>query len=157
MRALKNLYKWMLDKAAGPYALPALCAISFIESSVFPLPPDIMLVPMCLAARKRAFTFALACTLASVAGAVLGYAIGSLLYETVGRFILNLYGGADGWFKQFEDGFRANGFLLVLMAGFTPFPFKVITIMSGVARLNIPLFLVACVISRGGRFFIEAA
>lgn len=153
---LRKLYDWMMKTAASPRAVPALAAVSFVESSVFPLPPDIMLVPMCLANRKKAFWFACVCTLASVAGALLGYAIGHFAYETAGRAILSLYGGGDKWFAEFQHQFSVMGFWLVMMAGFTPFPFKVITIMSGVAGLDIPTLLMASFISRGGRFFLEA-
>ncbi len=154
---LKKLYHWMLEKAAGPAAVPVLAAVAFVESSFFPLPPDLMLIPMCLAARRRAFMFALVCSLASVAGGLLGYGIGSLLYETAGRWILDFYGDADVLYARFQEAFQAQGFWLVAMAGFTPFPFKVITISSGVAGLNLPLFLLACFVSRAGRFFLEAA
>lgn len=153
---LRKLYAWMLEKAASPAAVASLAAISFIESSVFPLPPDIMLIPMCLAERKRAFWFALVCSVASVVGGLFGYGIGYFLFETVGKWILNLYGGADQWFQTFQKAFDENGFWLVLMAGFTPFPFKVITICSGLTKLNILVFMLAAVISRSGRFFIEA-
>jgi membrane protein YqaA with SNARE-associated domain len=153
---IKKLYAWMLDKAASPAATPALAAISFIESSMFPLPPDIMLIPMCLANRKKAFWFAFVCSVASILGGLLGYAIGYFLYETVGKWLLNLYGGADHWFDTFQKAFDENGFWLVMMAGFTPFPFKVITICSGLTKLNLGIFVLAAAISRSARFFLEA-
>lgn len=152
----KKLYHWMLEKAASRAAVPALAAISFIESSVFPLPPDIMLIPMCLSDRKRAFWFAFVCSAASIIGGLFGYSIGYFLFETVGKWILNLYGGADQWFATFQKAFDENGFWLVLMAGFTPFPFKVITICSGLTKLNIGVFIVAAALSRSARFFLEA-
>lgn len=152
----KKLYNWMLEKAASPAATPSLAAISFIESSVFPLPPDIMLIPMCLADRKKAFWFAFVCSVASVVGGLFGYAIGYFLYETLGKWILDLYGGADASYATFQKAFDEWGFWLVLMAGFTPFPFKVITICSGLAKLNIGVFFVAAAVSRSARFFLEA-
>ncbi len=154
---LKKLYKWMLDKAASPAATPSLAAISFIESSCFPLPPDLMLIPMCLANRKKAFWFAFVCSVASVLGGLLGYGIGYFLYETVGKWLLDLYGGADHSYDTFKKSFEEWGFWLVVMAGFTPFPFKVITICSGLAKLNIGVFFVAAAVSRSARFFLEAA
>lgn len=153
----KKLYNWMLSKAESPAAVPSLAAISFIESSVFPLPPDIMLIPMCLANRKKAFWYAFVCSVASIIGGMLGYSIGYFLYETVGKWILNLYGGADDSYATFKKAFDDMGFWLVLMAGFTPFPFKVITICSGLAKLNIGVFLIAAAVSRSARFFLEAA
>lgn len=152
----KKLYAWMLNKAASPAATPLLAGVSFIESSVFPLPPDIMLVPMCLANRKKAFWFAFVCSIASVMGGLLGYAIGFFLFETVGKWILNFYGGADNAYEAFKNSFDQYGFWLVLMAGFTPFPFKVITICSGLTKLNLGVFILASAVSRSGRFFLEA-
>ncbi|NDE91171.1 MAG: DedA family protein [Alphaproteobacteria bacterium] len=153
---LKKLYNWMLEKAGSPRAVPALAAISFIESSMFPLPPDIMLIPMCLANRQKAFWFAFVCSVASVIGGLFGYAIGYFLYETVGVWVLNLYGGADEMYATFQKAFDQYGFWLVMMAGFTPFPFKVITICSGLTKLNIGVFVLASAISRSSRFFLEA-
>lgn len=152
----RKLYSWMMEKAAGPSALPVMALVSFVDSSVFPLPPDIMLIPMCLAARKRAFWFAFVCTLASVAGALLGYGIGYFAYETVGKWILSFYGGADKWYGEFHDKFNQYGFWLVMMAGFTPFPFKIMTIVSGMMKLNVPVLLGASFLSRGARFFLWA-
>ncbi|QQR70042.1 MAG: DedA family protein [Alphaproteobacteria bacterium] len=146
----------MLHAARGPHAEKALAIVSFIESSIFPIPPDVMLIPMCLANRDRAFRFALVCTLASVLGGMLGYAIGFFAFETVGKWILDLY-NAQGLFHDFQEKFNAWGFGWVLMAGFTPFPFKVITIVSGVTQLNLFLFVLAAIVSRAGRFFLVAA
>ena len=153
---LKKLYHWMLEKAKGPYAVPALAAVGFIESSVFPLPPDLMLIPMCLAGRRRAFFFALVCTAASVLGALLGYAIGYFFYEAVGQPLLDLYGGAQGWYDRFAAFFQKYGALVILIKGLTPFPFKVLTILSGMVRLNLGIFLLTCVVTRAGRFFLVA-
>jgi membrane protein YqaA with SNARE-associated domain len=151
----KKLYHWTLHWSAHRHAERALFGISFIESSVFPIPPDILLIPMCLANRARAIRYAAICTIASVLGGLLGYAIGLFLFETIGQWVLQFYGLTDA-FAGFELKFQQWGWWLVLMAGFTPFPYKVITIASGVFHLNIPIFIAASIISRGGRFFIEA-
>ncbi|MBI3419649.1 MAG: DedA family protein [Proteobacteria bacterium] len=153
---LKKLYHWMMAQAAGRYAVPALAAVAFIESSVFPLPPDLMLVPMALADRKRAFTFALICTVASVLGGLAGYAIGFFFYETAGRWILNLYGGAEGWYEKLSVFFQKYGALIILIKGLTPFPFKVLTILSGMVKLNLLTFTLASLVARAGRFFLVA-
>lgn len=151
----KKLYHWTLHWSGHRHAERALFGISFIESSVFPIPPDILLIPMCLADRLRAFRFAAICTIASVLGGLFGYAIGVFLFDTIGQWVLDVYGLGET-FLSFESKFNEWGWWLVLMAGFTPFPYKVITIASGVFHLNLPIFIAASIISRGGRFFIEA-
>ncbi len=145
-----------MDLAGRPYALWALAVISFVESSIFPIPPDVLLIPMILAARQRAWIIALVCTLASVAGGVAGYAIGALLFDTVGQPIVEFYGYIDR-FQEFQAGYEEWGAWIVAGAGFTPFPYKVITITSGVMDLNFGVFMIASVISRGARFFLLAA
>lgn len=151
------LYNWTLRQAAKPYAERALFAVSFIESSVFPVPPDAMLLPMCLADRNRAFRFAFICTLASILGGLFGYAVGFFLFETIGSAILNFYGGAEQWFTKFQGNFNAWGFWWVMFAGFTPFPYKVITILSGVTHMDLFAFTTASIISRAARFYFVAA
>jgi len=153
---IRKLYDWTLALAAGPGAPKALGAVSFIESSVFPIPPDVLLVPMVLANRQRAFHFAAICTITSVLGGAFGYAIGYFLFETVGRAVLEFYGGADRWFNEFSGKFNEWGFWWVAFAGFTPFPYKVITIASGVTHLDFLVFMLASAISRGARFFLVA-
>lgn len=154
---IRRLYDRTLELAAGRHAPRALAAVAFIESSVFPIPPDVLLMPMVLADRSRAFRFALICTIASALGGALGYAIGYFLFETVGRFVLELYGGAEHWFGEFERRFNEWGFWWVTFAGFTPFPYKVITITAGVTRLDFFVFMLASTLSRGARFFLVAA
>jgi len=154
---LRRLYDWTLGLAGHRHALAALAAVSFIESSVFPIPPDLLVIPMVLAARRRAWLIAAVCTAASVAGGMLGYAIGYFLFEMLGRPILDLYGGADRWFAEFQQKFNDWGFWWVAFAGFTPFPYKVITITSGVTNLDVVTFTLASALSRGARFFLEAA
>jgi len=146
----------LLELARGKNALRALFGISFIESSVFPIPPDIMLIPMVLARPKRAWLIAGVCTLASVLGGVLGYAIGILAWETIGQPVLEFYGKQESY-AVFKNWFEEWGFWAVFGAGFTPFPYKVITITSGSVHLNFLAFVAASVLARGGRFFLVAA
>ena len=138
-----------------PHALWALAGVSFIESSIFPIPPDILLIPMVLAAPTRAWRIALVCTIASVLGGLAGYGIGYFLYETVGRPLVDFYGYADK-FTAFQSYYNEWGAWIVAGAGITPFPYKVITIASGVAALDPVVFTVASVVSRGIRFFLVA-
>lgn len=153
---LKRLYDWTMGLAARRHALSFLAFVSFIESSVFPIPPDILLLPMVLAARNRAWLIALVCTVASVAGGLAGYGIGYFLFETVGRPLLEFYGYMDK-FAVFQTWYVAWGLWIVFAAGLTPLPYKVFTIASGVAGLDITVFLLGSVLSRGLRFFVEAA
>jgi membrane protein YqaA with SNARE-associated domain len=143
-------------QAAKPHALAILAAISFIESSVFPIPPDVLLIPLVLAQRERAFLIAGVCTAASVAGGFFGYFIGYGLYETVGVAVLDFYGYLEK-FSEFQGMYNDYGAWIVFFAGLTPFPYKVITIASGVTQLDMIVFGVASVLSRGLRFFLVAA
>jgi len=152
---LRRLYDWTMLQAAKPHALAILAAISFIESSVFPIPPDVLLIPLILAQRERAFWIAGVCTLASVAGGFLGYVIGYGLYETVGVAILNFYGYLEK-FTEFQGMYNDYGAWIVFFAGLTPFPYKVITIASGVTALDPVVFGIASVLSRGLRFVLLA-
>ena len=152
---LRRLYDWTLSLAAGRHAPSALAAVSFAESSFFPIPPDVVLIPMAVARREKAFVFALICTIASVAGGLLGYFIGAALFEPVARPILEFYHYSER-FEQFRLVFDEWGLLIVFIAGFTPFPYKVITISAGLMGLALPVFVIASLISRGGRFFIVA-
>lgn len=153
---IRNLYDWTLSLAAKPHALTALAVISFIESSFFPIPPDILLIPMVLAARQKAWRIALVCTVASVAGGLLGYAIGFFLFESIGTPLLDFY-GYSARFEAFRALYDEWGALIVFGAGLTPFPYKVITIASGVFQMNIVVFMLASVVARGTRFFLVAA
>lgn len=153
---LRRLYDWTLELAGRRHALWALAAVSFIESSVFPIPPDVVLVAIILARPERAWVAALVCTLASAAGGLAGYAIGFLLYDTVGRSVLEFYGYLDR-FTEFQAAYNEHGWLIVFGAGLTPFPYKVITIASGVTQLDLATFFVASVVGRGLRFFVVAA
>ena len=152
---LKRLYEWTLEKAGPPKAERWLAGISFVESSFFPIPPHVMLLPMCLARPERALRYALICTIASVVGALLGYAIGYFLFETVGQAIHNLYGLGEE-FDGFASAFNDQGWLIVLLAGFTPLPFKVITIAAGATAMPLHVLIFAAIIARGARFFLVA-
>lgn len=152
---LRALYDWTMNLAANRHADKALAFISFIESSVFPIPPDTLLIPMVLSERAKAWWYAFICTVASVIGALLGYAIGALLYEAVAQPILDFYGYGEA-FDEFAVKYNEWGAWAVLIAGVTPFPFKVITIASGATKLSLPVFIVASIVARGARFFIVA-
>ena len=153
---LRRLYDWTMGLAAHRHAQPAIAGVAFIESSFFPIPPDILLMPMVLANRERAFRIAGICTIASVLGGMLGYAIGYFLWETIGQPLIGFYGYAEK-FTAFQGGYNEYGAWIVAFFGLTPFPYKVITIASGVTQLNILTFMVASVLSRGARFYIVAA
>ncbi len=152
---MQRLYDWMMNAAASKHAPAALFGVSFAESSFFPLPPDVMLVPMVLARRAKAWFFATVATVGSVLGGMLGYAIGYFVFELVGMPILNFYGLAES-FAQFADRYNDYGAWIVFIAGVTPFPYKVITIASGATQLNFLIFMVASLAARGLRFFLEA-
>lgn len=153
---IRRLYDWTLSLAAGPRAPVALGSVSFIESSVFPIPPDILLIPMVIARRERAWWYAALCTLTSVLGGILGYLIGMFLFEQVAVPVLTFYGKMN-WLSEFTAVFNQYGWWFVFIAGLTPFPYKVITIASGVAGLSLPVFIFASIVSRGLRFFAVAA
>ena len=152
---LRALYDWTMGLAATRYATGALALVSFIESSVFPIPPDVLLIPMVIARPAKAWWLALVCTVSSVIGALLGYAIGALFFEAVARPILSFYGYLEQ-FDAFADYYNSWGAWAVLIAGVTPFPFKVITIASGATKLSLPVFILASIVARGIRFFVVA-
>lgn len=153
---LRGLYNWTMGLAESRHALWALAAVAFAESSVFPIPPDILMIPMILAAPRRAWLIAAVATVSSVLGGLAGYYIGWGLFESVGRPVLEFY-GKDAYFNEFSIRYNEWGAWAVLIAGVTPFPYKVITIMSGTTGLSLPVFMVASIIARGLRFFIVAA
>jgi membrane protein YqaA with SNARE-associated domain len=152
---LKRIYDWCVGAADKPYALWVLGAVAFAESSFFPIPPDIMLLPMSVAQPKRAWLFAGVCTAASVLGGVLGYAIGALLYDSVGHWLITLYGLGDS-VEAFRASYAKWGAMVILVKGVTPIPYKLVTITSGFAGYNIWLFILLSIITRGGRFFVAA-
>ena len=152
---LRRMYDWTMSLAAHRHARWGLAGVAFIESSIFPIPPDVLLIPMVLAQRAASWALAALATVASVLGGVLGYAIGWLLFDTVGRPVLAFY-GLDHSFADFQLRYNEWGAWIVFIAGVTPFPFKVITIASGVTQLNIVVFIVASILARGLRFFAVA-
>jgi membrane protein YqaA with SNARE-associated domain len=153
---LRSLYEWTMANASGRHAWAALFAISFAESSFFPIAPDVMLMPMVLADRKRAFLLAAWCTLASVLGGMLGYAIGSLLYDSLGQWVIQAYGYGDK-IDEFRAFYAKYGAWVILVKGALPIPYKLITILSGFAGYNFWMFVVLSAITRGARFGAEAA
>jgi membrane protein YqaA with SNARE-associated domain len=152
----KRLYDWTLALAESPRAPWALAAVSFAESSFFPIPPDTILVPMSLANPRKAWFYATICTIASVLGGIVGYGIGYLLYDTVGHWLISLYGYAEKMeaLRKFYDQW---GWLFILIKGMTPIPYKLVTIVSGLLEYNFLLFVGLSVVTRGARFFLLAA
>jgi len=154
---IRRLYDWMLSWADRKHGTTALAAISFAESSVFPIPPDPLLMALSLGAPRRALRFAAICTAASVAGGILGYAIGAFAWEAVGDFFLTAVPGIDQeGFDRVDALYTRWGFWAVFVAGLTPIPYKVFTLASGVFSITFPVFLGASVVSRGMRFFLVA-
>ncbi|GGF38240.1 cytochrome b561 [Aliidongia dinghuensis] len=152
---LRRLYDWLLLQAGKPNATWVMAAISFAESSFFPLPPDVLMIPMMIAERRKAFWLAAVATAASVLGAYVGYAIGFYLFASVGERILAFYGAMDT-FEALRQKFLQYGVEIIVLKGMTPIPFKLVTIASGLARFDLGLFTVACVVSRSIRFFLLA-
>ncbi|HRI75642.1 MAG: DedA family protein [Alphaproteobacteria bacterium] len=156
MKYIRKLYDWTLRIAAHRHAQPGLFGIAFVESSVFPLPPDLVLIPMCIAERRKAFWFATICTAGSVLGGICAYAIGYFLYDTVGVKIIDFY-NLQEQFVKFRDMYNAHGAWIVLAGGFTPIPYKLITIASGVTQMDFVQFALFSIIGRASRFYLVAA
>ncbi len=152
---LHRFYTRVLALASSPRALWWLAAIAFAESSFFPIPPDALLIPMALARPDRAWRFALVCTVASVVGGALGYAIGYELFDQLARPLLAFYGYAAK-FDAFQAMYAQYGLWIILVKGLTPIPFKIVTIASGAAHFDFAVFMAACVVTRGARFFLVA-
>ena len=152
---MKKLYDWMMRQAAGPKAPHALAVVSFAESSFFPIPPDVMLIPMILADRAKAWWYASLATISSVIGGLAGYAIGYFLFQAIGEKILAFYGHA-GSLDQVFAWFKDWGVWILLAKGWTPFPYKVLTILAGAAQMSLVPFVVASIIARAMRFFLVA-
>lgn len=153
---LRKLYNWTLHIAGHKHATAWLAGISFIESSVFPIPPDVALMPMCLANRQKSFFYAAICAISSVLGGFLGYAIGYFLFDALGRPVLDFYGLSDA-FNHFQTEYNKWGIWIILGAGIIPFPFKIITITSGVTGMNVLAFFLASLFARSLRFTIVSA
>jgi membrane protein YqaA with SNARE-associated domain len=152
---VRRLYDRCIAAAGKPHAIWMLGAVSFAESSFFPVPPDVMLIPMALARPDHAFRLAAWCTVTSVAGGVLGYAIGALLYDSIGLWLINLY-GYGGKVDAFRAAYAEWGAWIILLKGLTPIPYKIVTITSGFAGYNFGLFILFSLIARAGRFFVLA-
>ncbi len=151
----RALYDWTLRLAHHRHAIRSMAAISFAESSVFPIPPDVVLVPLILAQRDKAYRIAAICTIASVLGGMLGYCIGYFLYESVGLWLINLYGAHDA-VAEFRTWYDEWGAAVILIKGLTPIPFKLVTIASGLFAYNFALFVLLATVTRGARFFFIA-
>jgi membrane protein YqaA with SNARE-associated domain len=152
---VRRLYDWCIAAADKPYATWLMGIVSFVESSFFPIPPDVMLVPMSLARPDKAWFYATVCTATSVAGGVLGYLIGALLYDSVGLWVIKLYGLGDK-VEAFRESYAYWGTWIILIKGVTPIPYKLVTIASGFAGYNLSMFIVLSVVARGMRFYLLA-
>jgi membrane protein YqaA with SNARE-associated domain len=152
---LRRMYNWCLQASHKPHAVWTMGVISFAESSFFPVPPDVMLIPMALARPERAYWFATVCTVTSVLGGVVGYAIGALLYDSVGIWLVSLY-HLENKMELFRAGYANWGAAIILLKGVTPIPYKVVTLTAGFAGYNLFLFIVFSVIARAMRFYAVA-
>jgi membrane protein YqaA with SNARE-associated domain len=152
---LRKTYDRLIKLAERPHALPWMAAVSFAESSFFPIPPDVMLIPMVIARRDKAWLFAAVCTIASVLGGLLGYAIGYFFLQTAGDWLIKTYGLARGY-AEYQTQFAKWGVWIILIKGLTPIPFKLVTIASGAAKFSLLAFVPAALVTRGARFFLVA-
>ncbi len=148
---LKRLYDWVLKRSQKPSAIWWLICVSFAESSFFPAPPDILLVPMCLSHRNRAWSYGIICTISSVIGGLFGYLVGYTLFESIGVAILEFYNYQDA-FERVIAEFRSWAFWAIALKGLTPIPYKIVTIACGVAKIDLKIFLLASIIARSMRF-----
>ncbi|MBB3266552.1 membrane protein YqaA with SNARE-associated domain [Azospirillum sp. OGB3] len=152
---LKPLYNRILKLSARKDAVWWMSAVSFAESSFFPLPPDIMLVPMCLAEPKKLWRYTNICALASLIGGLFGYAVGFYLFESVGRLIIDFYNAQDS-FQRFQDMFAEFGPWFLILKGITPIPYKLLTITAGFAHLDLTVFILCSIVARFSRFYMIA-
>jgi membrane protein YqaA with SNARE-associated domain len=155
MKILRKLYDWVLHWAETPYAVPALFILAFAESSFFPVPPDVLLIALAISIPARSFRYALICSVASVTGGMLGYAIGLFGYEAIGRPIVELYHGQKVM-EMIKVQYDTYGFWGVLAAAITPIPYKVFTISSGFFQFSFISFMAASIVGRSFRFFLVA-
>ena len=152
---LRRLYDWCIAASGKPHASWIMGIVSFVESSFFPVPPDVMLIPMSLARPDRAYFYATLCTLTSVAGGVLGYIIGAYLYDSVGLWLMQLYGYGDK-IEAFREAYAEWGAWIILLKGMTPIPYKIVTIASGFAAYPLLPFILLSFVARGMRFYLLA-
>ncbi len=152
---LRRLYDWCIAAAGKPHASWIMGAVSFVDSSVFPVPPDVMLIPLCLARPDRAYFYATVCTVTSVAGGVLGYVIGAYLFDSVGLWLMQLYGYGDK-IEAFRQAYAEWGAWIIVLKGMTPIPYKIVTIASGFADYPLIPFILLSFIARGMRFYLVA-
>ena len=155
----RRLYNWVIHFAETKHGTTALFALSFAESSFFPVPPDVLLAPLTLGAPKKWFKFAMACSIASVLGGILGYCIGMFLWGAISTWVFAHLGGiglTEENFAKFHTWYDKYDFWIVFLCGFTPLPYKVCTISAGIARINFPAFIIASTVSRSARFFLVA-
>ena len=152
---IRSLYEWIMALAGKPTAPWALGAVAFAESSFFPIPPDAMLVPMAVSRPDRVWFYALIATVGSVAGGLLGYAIGALLFDSLGQWLFRLY-GLQNSAVSFQDSYAQYGHWVILLKGLTPIPYKLVTITSGFAHYSLFWFTILSIVTRGARFFILA-
>ena len=155
MSVFRPLYDWALLQARKPYAKLLLFFVALIEPCLIPIPPDTLLIPMIIARRDKAYQFALICTIGSIVGGVIGYGVGALAMATVGKWIVETY-HLQSAFEIFRAGFHKWGMWIILAKGFTPIPFIIVSIMSGLTHLNLGIFIFSASLTRGGRFFLEA-
>jgi len=164
MKFIRKLYDWVLHWADTPYGAPALFLLSFAEASFFPIPPDALLIALVLGARTKAFRFASICTIASVVGALAGYAIGHFIWwdldgnfsSVANFFFTTIPGFSHSLFYNVQEMYRKWDFWIVFTAGFTPIPYKVFTVSGGAFNIGLPMFIIASIVSRAGRFFLVA-
>jgi membrane protein YqaA with SNARE-associated domain len=152
---LRRLYDWCINAAGKPHALWIMGVVSFVESSFFPVPPDAMLIPMSLSRPDRAYSYATLCTITSVAGGILGYVIGAFLYDSVGHWLISLYGYGDK-LEAFREAYLKWGALIILLKGLTPIPYKIVTIASGFTAYPFIPFVLLSLVARGMRFYVVA-
>jgi len=163
MKYIRKLYDWVLHWADSKYGPLALFVLAFAESSFFPIPPDVLLIALALGARKKSFQFALICSIASIAGGLLGYSIGhylwwdGVIYSAIAQFFFNnIPGFTEDIFTSIQNQYSEYGFMIIFSAGFTPIPYKIFTISAGAFNISLPLFVIASAISRSARFFLVA-
>ena len=163
MKTIRKLYDWVLHWAETPYGPMALFILAFAESSFFPIPPDVLLIALALGVRKKSFSFALICSIASIAGGLFGYSIGHFLwwegsaYSGIAQFFFNnIPGFTEEVFMSIQKQYSDYGFMIIFTAGFTPIPYKIFTISAGAFDINLLLFVIASTASRTARFFLVA-